>query len=263
MSRITETRNGGELSHQDYALFSGGHDSLVNTHYCMENGLADCVVHIDTGIGIPQTKQYVKDRCDEHDWPLVIITSDFDYEQIVMENQFPGPGVHIIMYSKLKERAFREVPRHISEKPRFYTGVRADESERRFKNVSPSQEDSQWVWKAPIWDYRRSAITDYIQDHALERSPVKQLYHHSGECLCGAFGNRTEELTLLEAHFPETAERIKRLESQVQDRHGADDPQSWWAHGDMSSVNLRALLADNDETQMMLCKSCEENANTD
>jgi 3'-phosphoadenosine 5'-phosphosulfate sulfotransferase (PAPS reductase)/FAD synthetase len=102
----------------------------------MENGLADCVVHIDTGIGIPQTKEYVIDRCREHEWPLVIITSDFNYEEIVLENKFPGPGVHIIMYSKLKERAFREVPRHIDAKPNFHTGVRMDESDRRFKNVS-------------------------------------------------------------------------------------------------------------------------------
>jgi len=92
MSQLIGQYNGGELSTQDYALFSGGHDSLVNTHYCMENGLADCVVHIDTGIGIPQTKEYVIDRCREHEWPLVIITSDFNYEEIVLENKFPGPG---------------------------------------------------------------------------------------------------------------------------------------------------------------------------
>jgi len=87
---------------------------------------------------------------------------------------------------------------------------------------------------------------------------VKQTYHHSGECLCGAFGNRTEELAVLEAHYPETAERIKRLEAEVQDRHGADDPRSYWAHGDMDDTKLRALLADNDDAQMMLCASCEQ-----
>jgi phosphoadenosine phosphosulfate reductase len=258
MSEIVERRNGGELEHRNYALFSGGHDSLVNTHYAMQNGLADCVIHIDTGIGIPETKEYVKQRCDTNEWPLVVLTSDHSYEEIVKENGFPGPGVHIILYSKLKERALREIPRHIDEKPNFYTGVRASESSRRFKNVSPRQEDKQWVWLAPIWDWGEDDIREYIDKHGLVKSPVKQLYHHSGECLCGCFGNRTEELAVLEAHYPETAERIKELEKEVQEERGSEDKQSYWGHGGMSSIDLRALLADNDETQMMLCQSCEK-----
>jgi len=241
-----------------YALFSGGHDSLVATHNAMEHGEASEVIHIDTGIGIPRTKEYVKSVCEEFEWPLRVISSDEDYEEIVLENQFPGPAVHIIMFSKLKERALRILPRELTDKPRFYTGVRRHESEVRFREIGePVKEDKQWVWHANIHDYTKGDVETYIQDHGLPKSPVKQKYHHSGECLCGAFGNRTEELTLLEAHFPETAERIKRLESRVQDRHGSDDPRSYWGHGGMSSVDLRALLADNDETQMILCQSCE------
>jgi len=238
-------------------LFSGGWDSLVSTHKAMENGDAEQVIHIDTGIGIPQTQEYVKQTCEEFGWPLRIISSDHDYEQIVLENQFPGPAVHIIMYSKLKERALRIIPREMDRKPTFITGVRRHESEVRFENVEPKQEASQWVWEANIHDFHESDVKDYMQDHGLPESPVKQKYHHSGECLCGAFGNRTEELTVLEAHYPETAQYIKDLEKRVQERHGKDDPRSYWAHGGMSSIDLRALLADNDETQMLLCASCE------
>lgn len=224
----------------------------------MSNGTAEAVLHIDTGIAVPEAQQYVRDVCDEYGWPLVVVTSDFDYGDIVRENQFPGPAVHIIMYSKLKERALRHLPRQIDGKPNFYTGVRRHESESRFRNIEePTLEVSSWIWHAPIHDYHRGDVEDYIQTHGLPKSPVKQLYHHSGECLCGAFGNRTEELTLLEAHFPEAANHIKQLEVEVQEIHGADDPRSYWAHGGMSSIDLRALLADNDETQMMLCASCE------
>ena len=237
-------------------MFSGGHDSLVSTHKAMQNG-ADRVLHINTGIGVKETREYVEAVCKRHDWPLDVVSSDHDYEQIVLENQFPGPAVHIIMYSKLKERALRKVARRHEDKPYFITGVRKHESETRFKNVEPEQEDSQWIWRANIHDYTQEDVERYIDRHNLERSPVKQLYHHSGECLCGAFGNRTEELTLLEAHFPETADRIKELEAKVQEKHGEDDPRSYWAHGGMSSVDLRALLADNDESQMILCMSCE------
>ena len=239
-----------------YALFSGGHDSLVSAHKAMENGDAGKVLHIDTGIGVPQTREFVDSVCDRMGWPLKTISSDHDYEEIVLENQFPGPAVHIIMYSKLKERALRKIARRHDGKPVFITGVRKHESEARFKNVSPEQEDSSWIWRANIHDFTQSDVEAYIDKHDLLRSPVKQKYHHSGECLCGAFGNRAEELVMLEAHFPETAERIKELEAKVQERHGDDDPRSYWGHGGMSSVDLRALLADNDETQMMLCASC-------
>ena len=239
-----------------YALFSGGHDSLVSTHKAMEDGVADTVAHIDTGIGIPQTQEFVKETCKAHGWDLEIVSSDFDFEEIVLENQFPGPAVHIIMYSKLKERALRKLARRHDDKPTFITGVRADESKRRFRNVEPEMEASSWLWKANIHDFSQRDVEAYIDQHGLERSPVKQKYHHSGECLCGAFGNRTEELTLLEAHYPETATRIKELEAKVQEKHGNDE-RSYWAHGNMDSKQMRALLADNDESQMMLCASCE------
>lgn len=258
MARVVETRNDATADTRDWALFSGGHDSAVAAHECMTTGVADAVLHIDTGIAIPDAQDYVRRVCDEHNWPLVVLASDFDYEEIVLENQFPGPGVHVILYSKLKERALRHIPRQLRVKPQFYTGVRRFESAVRFKNLDePIKEAKQWVWRSPIHTFTRDDVEDYLQDHGLPRSPVKQKYHHSGECLCGCFGNRTEELTILEAHYPETAARIKELEAAVQAKYGTDDPKSYWAHGGMSSVDLRALLADNDETQMLLCASCE------
>ena len=241
-----------------YALFSGGHDSLVSTHKAMTDGDAEAVVHIDTGIGIPETKEFVKDTCNRHGWDLYIVSSDHDYEDIVLEEQFPGPAVHIIMYSKLKERALRNVARWHDHKPVLITGVRKDESDRRFRNVESRTEAGMWIWEANILEWSQRDVDAYIDNHDLQRSPVKQTYHHSGECLCGASDNRTEELTLLEAHYPETAERIKELEAKVQEKHGADDPRSYWAHGDMDDHRLRALLADNDESQMMLCASCSK-----
>ena len=248
---------GEETASDHYALFSGGHDSLVSAHKAMENGEANTVLHIDTGIGVKQTREFVKETCEKHGWDLEIVSSDHDYEEIVKEHGFPGPGVHIWMYVRLKERALEKVAKKCDGKPLFITGQRRYESEQRFKNMGEERvEKDRWVWWTNIHDYTKEDVESYIDKHGLNRSPVKQLYHHSGECLCGAFGNRAEELTLLEAHFPETADRIKRLEKEVQEIHGDDDPRSYWAHGGMSSVDLRALLADNDESQMMLCASC-------
>jgi len=238
----------------NYALFSGGHDSLVSTHMSMEQGLTERVLHIDTGIGIPETQEFVKSTCEKHGWDLDIVSSDFDYRDIVLENGFPGPGVHIIMYSKLKERALRKIARRHDGKPHFWTGVRSDESERRFRNVEQEvQEDSQWIWHSPIRKMSERDVHTYIEDAGLEKNPVKTLYHHSGECLCGAFGNRPEELLLLEAHYPKTADRIKSLEKEVQQRHGYEK-KCYWAHGDADDK----LIAAEHPDQMPLCSSCGE-----
>lgn len=256
--RGMDATGAGDGSEDSYALFSGGHDSLVSTHKSMLAGYTDTVLHIDTGIGIPKTQAYVERVCDNKGWPLEVVSSDFEYDEIVREYGFPGPGVHIIMYSKLKERALRKVARRHDEKPHFYTGVRRAESDRRFRNLTERRKEAQqWVWHAPILAHTQEDVDDWIESAGLPRSPVKQTFHHSGECLCGAFGNRAEELVLLEAHYPQTAERIKELEAEIQDQRGADDPRSFWAHGGMADTELRALLADYDDDQMMLCASCE------
>jgi 3'-phosphoadenosine 5'-phosphosulfate sulfotransferase (PAPS reductase)/FAD synthetase len=43
-----------------FALFSGGKDSICSTHFTMNNG-ADEVVHINTGIGIKETREFVRE----------------------------------------------------------------------------------------------------------------------------------------------------------------------------------------------------------
>jgi len=53
-----------------FALFSGGHDSLVSTHHAMQDDRVDAVVHVNTGIGIPETRQFVHDTCDRFGWTL-------------------------------------------------------------------------------------------------------------------------------------------------------------------------------------------------
>lgn len=241
-----------------YALFSGGHDSLVSADKSMTAGYTDTVLHIDTGIGIPDTREYVERVCEEQGWPLEVVSSDFEFEDIVREYGFPGPGVHIIMYSKLKERALRKVARWHEDKPHFYTGVRRAESERRFRNLEDEvNEAQQWVWHAPILHHSQDDVDGWIESTNLPRSPVKETYHHSGECLCGAFGNRQEELVLLEAHYPEVADRIKSLEAELREERGQDDPRAYWAHGGLSDQELRGLLAEYDDNQMLLCADCE------
>ena len=55
-----------------WAMFSGGHDSLVNTHVTSKHPAFRGVLHIDTGTGIKETQDYVIETCKKFNWELKI-----------------------------------------------------------------------------------------------------------------------------------------------------------------------------------------------
>jgi hypothetical protein len=122
-----------------FALYSGGDDSLVTSHWLMSNGHCDEVLSIDTGIGLKVTRRHIRATCSRFGWPLVEVRAKedcgIDYRQIVLEHGFPGPPSHGIMYNLLKERAIDLVVRQRKRRHRdrvlLATGIRNDESQWR------------------------------------------------------------------------------------------------------------------------------------
>lgn len=55
-----------------WGMFSGGHDSLVSSHIVSAIPQFQGILHIDTGVGIPDTQHYVVEVCDRYNWPLQI-----------------------------------------------------------------------------------------------------------------------------------------------------------------------------------------------
>ena len=92
-----------------YAGFSGGNDSRAVVHWMMNNVLGCQALHINTGIGIEASRQYVRDTCKAQGWPLTEIRAKEDcgedYDANVLRHGFPGPDGHQFMYRRLKERA--------------------------------------------------------------------------------------------------------------------------------------------------------------
>jgi 3'-phosphoadenosine 5'-phosphosulfate sulfotransferase (PAPS reductase)/FAD synthetase len=111
-----------------FLLFSGGHDSLAATHLSsmlLQNtlrrypadfsyGLRVVVLHINTGIGIPQTREYVRLVTWNHRWSYQEYRTPVSYEENVLAYGFPGPGQHTAMYTLLKERALRMAVRNLT-----------------------------------------------------------------------------------------------------------------------------------------------------
>ena len=234
-----------------YALVSGGNDSTVAAHLAATFGpRVDALAHINTGIGIEETRHYVRRFADWLGLPLIEKLPPRTYEELVMEHGFPGPGAHRYMYSWLKERPLRELRRQAQtrrgERVMFLTGVRTAESSRRMGHVKAVQRDGATVWVAPILDFGTSDIWDYRERHELPANEVVASLHMSGECLCGAFA-KPDELEEIAFFYPETAQRIRALEAKV--RAAGVVSTAWGPHSSKRIREARAAAG-------MLCSSC-------
>jgi 3'-phosphoadenosine 5'-phosphosulfate sulfotransferase (PAPS reductase)/FAD synthetase len=216
-----------------FGLFSGGHDSLSAT-FCA-SPFFNFAVHINTGIGVQRTRQFVQDTCKIRGWPLLELKASDNvnatgqpdpqrYRDFVLKYGFPGPHGHGMMYARLKERALNRLARMFGATTRgaskrrimLISGCRSQESTRRMGTVDEVQIRGRFIWAAPIHDWSKLDTTLLIEHAGLERNPVVDLIHKSGECLCGAFAKpgELEELAL----WPETKpayDQIKSLEAEA------------------------------------------------
>lgn len=241
-----------------YALFSGGHDSLVSSHIAMEKGPATEVLHLDTNTGIPQNLEHIEYVCGEYGWPLQIVESPKTLKEFAKEWGFPGPGWHHIAYRWFKERQLEQVASEADGKPHFWAGVRKDESDNRLKAINKTgvvEPADQWIWHKPLAYMTKDRCEEYIDKNSLPRNPVVENIHRSGECYCGAYATRDEELIDLQVHYPEHYEWLKEVEDEVIAERGEDDPRAYWANGSMSPPDVTALKRMRGKTGL-LCSDC-------
>jgi len=240
------------------ALFSGGKDSLVSTHYAFEHFPVDFVVYLDTNSGLPENLDYVRYTCDKHNWPLQIHKSPMDLKSFVKKYGFPGPSIHSWAYRYFKERQLEAISREYSQVI-YYSGVRSAESERRSRNVKGKyKKASSWAWVSPIHDFTKHDCSRYIQDEDLDINPLYETIGRSGDCYCGAYAHRNTELAELKEYHPEHYSFLVEMERQAESYDLPKERKSWgW--GGLSKKELRALMASNDDEQMMLCANCDVN----
>lgn len=219
-----------------FGLFSGGHDSLTATYIASQHPKFTAAIHINTGIGVEQTREFVRTTCQERGWPLREYkamehtradgTADpQDYRAFVRQYGFPGAHGHGMMYARLKERqlraAIRDAKRGHSRRScvMLVSGCRSQESSRRMGNTEEVQKRAAQLWVAPIHDLSKLDCSEVIKFAGLKRNLVVDLIHKSGECLCGAFAKKGE-LSELELWFPEKAAEIRALEAEVEPKFG-------------------------------------------
>lgn len=244
-------------------LFSGGNDSTLLAHVMRDR--VDTIVHINTGTGIPATRQYVKDVAASWNIPYLEGRPPDPYRNLVLGrvlNQsgpnagqpawrgFPGPGSHDVMYQRLKERALAKIRRDIVG-PRgkagqivFVAGMRWSESDRRFRNAEEIDPEGAVVWCSPIVWWTPGHIAEYRERHrcdldhkhakhmlchgrALPLNEVTVHLHMSGDCLCGAYAEEGE-IHGIELFYPEEAAKLHALEAEAL---AAGIPEEWCTWG--------------------------------
>ena len=245
-----------------FGLFSGGHDSLCACHIAAQHPSFSAAVHINTGIGIEETRQFVRDTCIENGWTLKEYYPPVSYEELCIRWGVPGPGGHALMYQRLKERCLQQLLRETRDKNDrrrkviFISGRRRHESKRRMRTTTSSiitglpNPSPRVVWVAPIIEWQAEEKHSYMAEHNLRSNLVSETLCMSGECLCGAFAKRNE-LNQIRQFYPAAAAEIDRISALVKD---AGQHHVW---GTAPGKRIHP-----DQAELPLCWSCQAQAET-
>lgn len=253
-----------------FLMLSGGNDSLSTSHFAAANlNRPFKVLHINTGIGIPETRQHVQSVCKLYGWDLVEIRAKEDcgqdYEQIVTEFGFPGPSQHGKMYTRLKERCLEKLARDFDGKRiMLISGARKQESAKRMRLKSGAvHRQGRRVWCSPFFNLSNDELSAYRAAQQIPESPTRQKPCMSGECLCGAFA-KPGELKEIEFFFPDVGLRLRALEAKVRAAGfpwgWEEGPPAWWLAMQKAKRfgQVDCFPEELDERRInFLCSSCE------
>ena len=194
-------------------LFSGGKDSLVACHYLWKQGKLNDVLYCKTGIGLKENLDFVKGQCSKFKWNLNIVEpkQNETYEDFIRKFGFPHQGMHSAIMGYLKWHPIRKWNKE-HQGYVFVSGRRKRESKRRMRTVKGRYEETEgMIFFSPLMDWYDHDVWDYIKENGLEKCPVYDTMHMSGDCLCGAFSELGES-ELIATFHTSMAKRIAELE---------------------------------------------------
>ena len=232
-----------------YALTSGGKDSVSLTHWLASQEKLEACVFVDTGVGLKQTKAFVKDLCQSQGWKLHIIKPNppHIYATHVLGSGCPGPTVHHVIMGKIKFQPMRNFALSIDRYNHcLISGVRKFESKERFGNYPhPIQTDGSLWFGCPFFYKQDKEIYEYIHHNGLKISPVHDILGVSGDCMCGSYPTHGQKLRIRELD-PELADYLQWLEDGIQ-KYGTAKAKKYPKWGDsarMSQLEQQKQLVD-------------------
>ncbi|MFE4969983.1 phosphoadenosine phosphosulfate reductase family protein [Streptomyces sp. NPDC056660] len=161
-------------------LFSGGNDSVIVNHLFRHR--LDAIAHVNTGTGITETTQHVRDVVGAWHLPLHELHPRHSYRDLVLGNVlstrgknigrqvwkgFPGPAGHSVMYRRLKDEPLQRlrgqiIGRHGRTRNLVYLGgMRWAETDRRFRNAEEVDREGALIWVSPIVHWTDAHMREY------------------------------------------------------------------------------------------------------
>jgi 3'-phosphoadenosine 5'-phosphosulfate sulfotransferase (PAPS reductase)/FAD synthetase len=234
------------------ALVSGGNDSYGVAHLFRD--VTTHHVHANTGTGIEATREFV--RSTAADWGIPLIehgpkpgTGYFDLVRgnVMARSRetgelvqawpggFPGPAAHAVMYQRLKERAFAQVPHDFdisgsrTECVVFIAGRRRAESKRR-ATIPYLDIDGTIAWISPFAVWHKADLLVYrIMFPDVPQNPVARVLGMSGECGCLSYAvaGETERWRVAYPDEPFIL-MVSEVEAELADRDDIPEHRKKW-----------------------------------
>jgi 3'-phosphoadenosine 5'-phosphosulfate sulfotransferase (PAPS reductase)/FAD synthetase len=255
------------LSIRYIGLFSGGKDSLTTCHYLWEQDKLKEVLYCKTGVGLQENIDYVHDTCQQYGWKLNIVEpkKGETYEDFLRKFGFPNDGAHNMIMGYLKWHPMRKYSRENKDAV-LVSGRRNKESKRRMRIATKEYEktsDGLSFW-SPLLKWSNKQVWDYMKKNELQRCPVYETLHMSGDCLCGAF-SELGEAEMIQMFYPYMAKRIELWEQQYGYLH--PDHNKWGNWSSMKGASTQRRIDKyideqedipnlNDEVVDLVCNEC-------
>lgn len=229
-------------------LFSRGKDSLVTCHFLSRLGVLDEVLYCNTGVNAPENPLYVLDICKKFGWKLntVYPKEGEKFEDFVRKFDFPRQGMHSAIMGYLKWHPMRTWARqHRHEDFAFVSGRRAKESNRRggiMSNTGTVEQTEKMTFVTPLYYWSDADVWNYIRDNNLEKCPVYDTLHISGDCLCGAF-SEIGEMFLIKVFHKQLYDFLLGIEEKYGGR---------WGNG----MSARGAKTQQQLSDDLICNEC-------
>jgi len=224
-------------------LYSGGNDSGCSAHVAsLHPKFAGTVYTINTRTGAFKTKLHQRRVCKLFGWKQEVRRSPSrsdNMEEFVRNKGLPGPGMHTVIFSRLKQRVLECWTKEHKDAARpvaFMSGVRVAESTRRLGYASEIQRGSYirndgrisnpyQLWVAPILHWTTDDQRRYRKAFDIPLNPFTGTLDMSLECGCGCYADRSDkdgpcdERELIRQYAPDVSKKIDILQ-RIAREHG-------------------------------------------
>lgn len=239
------------------SLVSGGVDSLTSFYVAKHLNISiDRIIHVYTGTGIKETRQFVEDWSKTTSVPLLISDAGTSYEDYVNRKGFFGKGrtAHTYAYHVLKANPLRKAISSLRQRRRNFpvlmlTGIRLDESSNRkynFENQTykrdPASKNNIFVNLIEHWS--EQDCREFLSEVNAPKNPVSKALHRSAECMCGTMQSN-EDRQLASILYPEWGKWLDNLEFKIKIKHG-------WGWGE----NMPKSCKPKDGDGFEMCRHC-------